>query len=197
MATVRASKTTGRLYQGEQTVESSDPKAPEPQRGNDNESPVRTAYKAWTAAYRGFVPHGVRLPSPQRGTDEQFEDNPETFTEELASPDEPNIDIVEVTEYNQSYWNAVSLNVTTVPTLIAGIDPDRSLIRMLNQGPGMIYLGHNESVGLGGFPLPPMSATFYDLELHTNREIWAVQQAGQTGAAVINFIREYTKEIDK
>lgn len=196
MATVKLGKTTGRLYEGEQTVEVPNPSEPEPQRGNDTGISLRSLYRQWNAAYRGFVPHGVRLPSPTEGVVTEFDDNPETFVEDEPI-DEPEVNIREVEEYSQDYWNPVTLNVTVVPTLIAGIDPDRTLIRIVNQGPGMVWIGHNESVLTGGFPLPPMTTTFYDLELHTTREIWAVQQSGQAGPAQLSYIREYTKEFGK
>lgn len=185
---------TGRTYEHENTVESpADMTGPDPQRGNDTGIRASSIYRYWNAAYRGFAPHGVRLPSPTTGTLEQFEDDPNTFEEDSTA--EPSADFEPVESYEQDYWNTISVQVgATQPVLVVGQDNDRTLLRMVNIGPGIVWVGHNESVLNGGFPLIPMATTFYDLELHTTREVWAIQQTAQTTPAQLSVIREYTKE---
>lgn len=189
-------KTVNDTYRHDQTVEEAQPATgADVQMGNTTGIRARSIYRQWNAAYRGFVPHGVRLPSPTKGNLQQFEDDPETFVEEVQEPSfEPPVNVEEVDDYEQDYWGVSTFNVTTVPMLLAGIQPERTLIRMINQGPGIVWIAHNESIGSQGFPLVPMGTIFYDLELHTTREIWATQQTAQASPAQLTVLREFTKE---
>lgn len=184
MATVRNGKTTGRLYKGPNTVEEP-PLEPEIQHGNVNQSPLRSIYKHWSAAYRGFVPHGIRLPSPEKGVIEQFDDNPETFAEDkLEVP--PGMLLVE--PYDQSYYTCYTMTIGMVPQMIVAYERKRFKLRLYNRGAGAIWIGQNESVQRDGFPL--ITAT-QPLEMETTREVWAVSDA----SAQVSILNEYIKEV--
>ena len=188
MATVRNGKLTGRLQPEPQTVQEP-AEEPKPQRGNRTGIDVASIYRHWTAAYRGFVPHGIRMPSPERGMIKQFDDNPETFNEDIVEEPEG---IILVDPYEQTYFTTYTRNVGVLPVQLAAYEKTRVKLRVFNSGPGIVWISHNESVGTDGFPLTNATQPF---ELETTREVWAIQQSAQSGLAAVSVLNEYVKEV--
>lgn len=185
MATVRNGKTTGRLYKGPNTVEEP-PLEPEIKHGTTQRYDVRSLYKHWSAAYRGFVPHGIRLPSPEKGVIEQFDNNPETFEDDKLEEIPEGLILVE--PYDQLYYTCYTMNVTTVPMMLVAYERKRVKLRIYNQGVGAVWIGQNESVQRDGFPLTTVTQP---LEMETTREVWAVSD----GIARVSVLNEYIKEV--
>ena len=181
----------GRHYVNQQTVENPGTE-PEPQRGNRTRLAFNTIYAHWSAAYRGFVPHGVRLPSPEKGVIAQFDDDPATFEEAAEMPPEEDAPHVDVEPYTQVYWTSYTMNVGTTPVMIGSYNKNRKKMRLYNQGPGTVWIAHNENVANQGFPLTSVTQP---LELETSREVWAVQQTAQVGFAQVSILSEEEKEI--
>lgn len=190
MATVRNGKTTGRLYTEDQTVEQPATE-PQPQRGNKQGFDAGSIYRYWSAAYRGFAPHGIRLPSPQRGVEVQFDDNPETFEEATDEQEEP-AKHLDIKPYTITDFKSYTANVGTTPVMVTALNDRRVKILLYNAGPGTVWIAHNENVVNQGFPL---LTTTQPLELITTREIWAVQQTGQVSLAQLSMINQYEKEV--
>ena len=185
MATVRNGKTTGRLYQDLNTVEEPQTREADRLHGNRNRVDLPSIYKHWSAAYRGFVPHGLRMPSPEKGVIEQFDDNPETFDEDKldALPE-----IVEIEPYDQTYFACYTMTVGTVPQMIVAYEKNRTKLRLYNQGAGGLWIAQNESVMRDGFPL---TSTTQPFEMETTREVWAVSDA----SARVSILNEFTREV--
>jgi hypothetical protein len=173
---------------------------------------LQTLYDNWKAAYRGLQPHGISKPAPY--IDEYTE--PETFNEaEAEEPTTPDstpdplpfsyknvipIPIVIIDDLHSTrrtsdtYFTAYQENVQAVnPQLIVNRHNDRVSVRLSNNGPGIIYLGHNESVLRGGYAMAVNEA----LTMTTTRDIWAIQQTAQSGPAALSVMYEYDREIEK
>lgn len=173
---------------------------------------LQTLYDNWKAAYRGLQPHGINQPAPY--IDEYTE--PETFNEaEAEEPTTPDstpdplpfnyknvipIPIVIIDDLHSTrrtsdtYFTAYQESVQAVnPQLIVNRHNDRVSVRLSNNGPGIIYLGHNESVLRGGYAMAVNEA----LTMTTTRDIWAIQQTAQTGPAALSVMYEYDREIEK
>lgn len=171
---------------------------------------MRTLYDYWSAAYRGLEPHNVNSPAP---IDTQY-DEPETFDdaeqESIINPDvKPNSlmfkyekvipipvvvidDLHSTRRHTETYFTAYSELVQAVnPQLVVSRHSSRISLRLSNNGPGIVYLGHNESVLLGGYAMAVNEA----LTLTTTRDVWAIQQTGQVSAAALSIMYEYDKEI--
>lgn len=184
-----------------------DPREGDPISGNRSAYTLRTIYDYWNAAYRGLVPHGVLSKVPNSP---DVVDNPATFEESDADFEadntedtytEPNIDDITAVpvvivdnlenlgnragEYFTSYLSSVSTSVDR----IAYQDMSRVQLRIKNNGPGILYIGENESRGYIGYPV----AVGDVLILATTRDVWAVQQTGQTGPCQVGIIASYQK----
>jgi hypothetical protein len=163
----------------------------------------------WNAAYRGLVPGGIQTNNDSTapaisdsgvGTEAAPLDEKEQYVDE-PEPDPPStilpVIIVDdksrvagsVEKFIRTY--TVTLNAVT-PQLALAREPSRTRVVLINNGPGIAYLGHNESVGISGFPLP-INTT---LTLTTTRELWILQQSGQVSLGVVAILVEYDKETD-
>lgn len=166
---------------------------------------IRSKYEQWLAPYRGLVPHGIRNPAP---TDSAY-DEPELIEDsdyEITLADQkppqsktfvavPVIITDDRTGINRStdvYHTGFQESVGAFPKLIVGRDVTRTMIRLSNNGPGTVYISHNESVGLTGYPLEINEA----FDGHGTRDYWAVQQSGQPNPAVLGIYTEYEREIE-
>lgn len=171
---------------------------------------LKTIYDNWKLAYRGMAPHGITKPAPY--IDEYTE--PETFDAvetEITSPDgSPDplpfnyenvipipiviIDDLHSTRRNtETYFTAYQENVQAVNSqLVVNRHNARVSLRLSNNGPGIVYLGHTESIGRSGYAMAVNEA----LTLTTTRDVWAIQQAAQSGTAALSVIYEYDKETD-
>ena len=88
-------------------------------------------------------------------------------------------------EYFTSYVSSITTNVDR----IAYQDMSRIQLRIKNNGPGILYIGENESRGFIGYPMAVNDV----LILETTRDVWAVQQTAQTGPAQVGIIASYQK----
>lgn len=184
-----------------------DPREGDPISGNKSAYSLRTIYDYWNVAYRGLVPHGVLKGVPNSP---DVIDNPATFEESDADFNadnteetytEPNIDditavpVVIVDDLANlglrggEYFTSYLASISTAVDRIAYQDPSRIRLRIKNNGPGILYLGENESRGPIGYPM----AVNDIVDLETTRDVWAVQQAGQTGPAQVGIIASYQK----
>lgn len=187
--------------------------------GNYNRAHVKTLYDSWNAAYRGLVPHGIAALPLTRGSTKarapkgiQFRDNPAPFEEgELAdtidSPDPTTPAIQDITPIPvimvddmsavfsrmDTYFTAYVQGVGTSMDRIIARQPGRLDIRIMNLGPGIVYIAENESKGTSGFALP--AAMTAPILLPTAREVWAVQASGAPSAAQVNILITYERRV--
>jgi hypothetical protein len=172
---------------------------------------LQTLYDNWKLAYRGLSPHGINKPAPY--IDEYTE--PETFAEVETEYTEPDpspdplpfnyknivpipiviIDDLHSTRRNtETYFTAYQESVQAVnPQLIVNRHNSRVSLRLSNNGPGIVYLGHNESVSRGGYAMAVNEA----LTLTTTRDVWAIQQTAQVSPAALSVMYEYDKETEQ
>jgi len=184
-----------------------DPREGDPISGNKSAYTLRTLYDFWNRAYGGLVPHGVLSKAPNSP---DVVDNPATFEESDADFEvhnqedtytEPNIDditaipvvimddLASLGNRANEYFVAFAQNIRPTPDRLIAQDQSRQSLRITNNGPGTLYIGENESRGFAGYPLA-LNAT---ITLTTTRDVWATQQTGQTGPAVVGLIATYQK----
>jgi hypothetical protein len=187
--------------------------------GNYNRAHVKTIYDSWNAAYRGLVPHGVAAFPLTRGAAKsrapksgQHRDNPAPFEEgelpdTIADPDivEPAVqDITPIpvilfddmsAEFSRmnTYFTAYVQGVTTAVDRIISRQPNRLEVRLMNLGPGIVYIAENESKGTSGYALP--AAMTAPILLPTTREVWAVQATGSPSPAQVNILITYERRV--
>lgn len=169
-------------------------------------SQKRTLQDYWNIAYRGFLPAGMNrngesgAPSlPNGGPDaEPFSETPKTVVEVDEPADIRTTPVALIADHTrdrtQTFFRAYQVAVgPTGTTQIVNADPRRRRVVFVNAGPGRIYLGDTESVGLTGYVMPASEIT--DKELITTRRVWAQQESGQASAAIVHVIVEYEKEV--
>jgi hypothetical protein len=187
--------------------------------GNYNRAHVKTLYDSWNAAYRGLVPHGVAaLPLTRGGAKArapkaiQHRDNPAPFEEgdepdTIADPDTVAPAVQDITpipvimvddmsaEFTRmsTYWIGYVQGVTTAVDRIIARQENRVDVRIMNLGPGIVYIAENESKGTTGFALP--AAMTAPILLPTTREVWAVQASGSPSAAQVNILITYERRV--
>jgi hypothetical protein len=168
---------------------------------------LKSVYKAWNAAYRGFVPGGVQMPPPDSSSEY---DEPETYADtdyDVTYADPETIDVRNIVpipvvimddlqatrrkteidfEAGQFFVGAIS------PVIIVSRRGSRISLRISNNGPGIVYIGKTESYGTTGYALQVNEA----MTLTTTKDVWAIQQTAQTGNADVSILEEYQKEID-
>jgi hypothetical protein len=159
----------------------------------------------WNAAYRGLVPGGINQVPPEytdTGPDPEPIDQPD---DPYVNPD-PLIEVqqnivpipVVITDDISHTRIRVAKEILTYTQQILSSSSYRLVTRvpyttqiiLQNLGPGIVYLGHNESVGTSGFQLPVGQL----IVLGTTRDVWAIQQTGQSGYAQVCVIHEYDKD---
>lgn len=161
-----------------------------------------TAQDFWNAAYRGFVPGGYQQKPPvatDMGDPPEFDDDVESVVEPDSEPVDNVVPVAIVDDLSHTrrrverVITTYTQNVGSVsPTQLIGRDPFRTQTIVQNLGPGIVYLGHNNAVGTGGFALGVNSVVV----LGTTRALLALQQAGQTGIAQVSVIQEYDKDME-
>ena len=163
----------------------------------------------WNAAYRGLVPGGIQKNSDSTAPDisdsgvgseaAPLDETPEFITDPEPDIPAPAMSVViqddksrvagSVEKFNRTY--TITLNAVT-PQLSLAREPSRTRAFINNIGPGIAYLGHNESVGTSGYQL----AVNTPIELTTTRELWILQQTLQVSLGVVCILVEYDKETD-
>lgn len=162
----------------------------------------------WNAAYRGFVPGGLNQVPPEYtdiGPDPETVDMPD---DPYVEPDPPvelqtaavPIPVVLMDDLSHTrkrveiYPVTLTANVDTNARILIPRDPFRTQCILQNISAtvtsGIVYLGHNESVGVTGFQLAPGQL----IVLSSTRELWAVQQAGQSAIAQVSVIMESARD---
>ena len=169
---------------------------------------LRTLVEGWNAAYRGRMPHGVTVrpatpgaPRSDAPSDSQFENNPDTFEDgtpvttkepELLEVKTVPIDPIPVhlveTERSAQFFTAYTQGVTATVDRIIPRQDYRIAARIWNAGPGIIYIAENESKGVTGLAIPVNAGGNNPVEIPTTREVWAVQQAAQSGPAQVGIL---------
>lgn len=167
----------------------------------------------WNAAYRGLVPHGLNAYPKENGGAPVLPDggpDAEPFSEtepDIVEPEMPPQidtqpvviidDLTRVKGSSELHFHSYQVQVGAIgTTLVVNKDPARSRVVVLNLGPGNVYLGATESVGLGGAVVLPSAAdgVVHEREMFTTQEIWAQQVSGQSTTAILHVVCEYTKE---
>lgn len=167
---------------------------------------MRTIADYWLAAYRGSEPHGIRKPAPDASP---LDDEPPTFTDadiidigaDVEKPDYKQMvpipvvimgDVGAVQRRSETYFIGYQELIGAVqPQLAISRELARITVRISNNGPGTVYLGHTESVGATGYPLVLNEA----ITLTATRDMWLIQQSGQVGPANVGVLVEYDKPI--
>lgn len=171
-----------------------------------------TYQDAWNAAYRGLVPGGLNSsatsgapvitdvgpdPLPFDETDDEEDVVPaDAEPPPITKPPVPVvlIDDLTVTRGNtEQYFRAYQIQVGAIESVvIAARDSSRTRLRIINMGPGDVFIGDTESVADGGYLLPTSELSTFDL--NTTRQVWAHQETEQVSTAILSVIVEYTKE---
>lgn len=169
-------------------------------------SQKRTLQDYWNIAYRGFVPAGLNT-SASSGAPviqnaehdaEPIEDDVQYVTDDPPTPEISAVPVIVLDDrkyqHTQRFFRAYQVQVGAVGTTqIVHADPCRQMIRLVNAGPGRVFLGDTESVGVSGHVMPASESV--TKELVTTRKVWAQQETGQTGPAIVHIIVEYEKEV--
>lgn len=164
-----------------------------------------TAQDYWNAAWRGLSPGGLQQNPPEYtdiGPDPETVDMPD---DPYVLPDNPvelqtaavPIPVVLVDDLSHTVKRVEKYNICLTANVDANTsriliprDPFRTQVIVQNLGPGIVYLGHNESVGSSGFSLPLNQL----IVLGTTREVWAIQQSAQASIAQVSVLMEYDKD---
>lgn len=173
--------------------------------GNKKNGGLSSVLDYWNAAYRGFVPGGLNG-IPPVGHD--IGPDPEPFgqdDESYVAPDSevkiqqpiapvPVILVEDLSHTEKRVERFIIANTANIGAvtadLIAPRNPYRTQLIVENVGPGILYLGHNESIGTSGFAMAVNTV----IVLGTTREVWGLQQSGQSSIAVVSVIQEYDKD---
>lgn len=199
---------TNRQYSGIQNVDT--PELPYKPTNALNRQNLRTLFTYWNAAYRGLVPHGVRTPAPVIDDERDADTFEESVPTDLTQPILPGVEAINITPIPVvlvddisetksrvgTYFTAYTENVQAVTTQRV-IPPQRNRIKtfLQNAGPGTVWIAQDESVGVTGFPLA--AAMTMPLELDTTREVWAIQQSGQSGVAKLSIMLLFERRIEQ
>lgn len=163
----------------------------------------------WNAAYRGLVPGGIQtandstaplITNTGTGTDAaplddvtQYVDEPTPDVEVQPVPIVIIDDLSRVAGSVEKFWHAYQQAVPFVgTTLLVNRNPFTTQVRLRNTSTTAfdVAIGHNESIGVVGYPLVPGA----EIVLHTTREIWAQQITSQATPSIIAVMIEYDKE---
>jgi hypothetical protein len=172
--------------------------------GNKKDGGLSTVQSYWNAVYRGLVPGGLNQVPPEYndiGPDPEPIDYPE---DPYVEPDNEvaiqqsitPLPIVLVSDLSHTTIRVEKFIITTTAnvssvgtTIILPRNPYRTQTILQNMGPGIVTIGHNESVGVSGFQIPMGQL----IVLGTTREIWAI--ALTTGISQVSVIQEYDKDV--
>jgi hypothetical protein len=158
----------------------------------------------WNAAFRGLSPGGWQQNPPvatDMGDVPPFAEDVEDYIPADApvplQQNVPPVPVVLVDDLSHTRKRVEKFLITSTQqvnavnsSIIVPRDPFRTQVVLNNLGPGIVYLGHNESVGTTGFALAVNSV----LVLGTTRAIWAIQQSAQTSLAGVSIAMEYDKD---
>jgi hypothetical protein len=174
-----------------------------PRRQQDRRKSLN-AMDYWNAAFRGLSPGGWQQKPPvatDAGDVPPFAEDVEDYVPaDPLAPIQQNIvpipvvlveDISHTQKRVERFIIANTQQVNAInSTLIVPQNPFRTQTILNNLGPGIVYIGHNETVGAGGFSLAVNSVVV----LGTTRDLWAIQQTAQTSLANVSIIQEYDKD---
>lgn len=158
----------------------------------------------WNAAFRGLSPGGWQQKPPvatDMGDVPPFAEDVEDYVPaDPLAPIQQNIvpipvvlveDISHTQKRVERFLIAGSHNITTFPSLMVPRNPFRTQTIINNTTNVSIFLGHNESIGTGGFSLSASSVVV----LGTTRAIWVVAAVAPAAAtSTASVIQEYDKD---
>lgn len=158
-------------------------------------------------AYRGLSPGGLQQLLGVKGTPGDMDDPP-TFSEDVESYIEPDSQVAlqqnivpipivivdDITHTRRRVDRRIVTNTATIdavtPQMIVPRNSYRTQTILENLGPGIAYLGHNESIGVSGFALSVNSV----LVLGTTEPLYCIQQSAQASLGLVSVIQEYDKD---
>lgn len=144
----------------------------------------------WKIPFRGFVPGGLSNSALPKIT--ELDDAP------VMEESEPESDVRLLVVKNdiRVYFHAFQIQVGDVETeQVLGNDICRRRALIRNVGPGTVFIGATESIGRTGYGLAQIT-TQAPLEVVTTEEMWALQETGQSGTAVLHILVEFDKRKD-
>jgi|SRR5882757_7020959 len=158
----------------------------------------------WNAAFRGLSPGGWQQ-SPPVATDmgdvPPFAEDVEDYVPaDPLAPVQQDIvpipvvlvdDISHTQKRVERHIVTYAFNVSTFAGLAVSRNPFRTQTIINNTSNVAVYLGHNETIGVTGFILPPTSVVV----LGTTRDIWVTTLTAPAAAtSAISVIQEYDQD---
>lgn len=158
----------------------------------------------WNAAFRGLSPGGWQQKPPvatDAGDVPPFDED----IEDYITPDPPvqlqqdvaPLPVVLVDDLSHTrkrverYMVAFNVNIIAAPILAVSRNPFRTQTIINNNTNLTVYIGHDETVGTGGFALSTNSVVV----LGTTRDIWITAATAPVAAtSTVSVIQEYDKD---